>query len=243
LALSFAGGLCVGISALAGTLDQHNEGPLSGGTSVGLIGTAFSQSAAQTISVGLSGVLDRVDVYAYASASNTNPLVLEIQGVAGDVPNGTVLGTQQVLPQAAGLQWITFDLTGHNVEVAAGQDLALVFRSSQDLSHGEYDVEGSPNVYGGGASFYRSLSGPWTEIDNYDLMFRTYVTQGGPRCGSADFNGDGDSGTDADIEAFFACIAGSCCATCGSADFNGDGDVGTDVDIEAFFRVLAGGTC
>src|SRR6185436_18626440 len=62
-------------------------------------------------------------------------------------------------------------------------------------------------------------------------------------CGSADFNGDGDTGTDADIEAFFACLAGNCCASCGSADFNGDGDTGTDQDIEAFFRVLGGGSC
>jgi hypothetical protein len=64
-----------------------------------------------------------------------------------------------------------------------------------------------------------------------------------PACESADFNGDGDIGTDADIEAFFACLAGSCCATCGSADFNHDGDIGTDADIEAFFRVLAGLPC
>ncbi len=60
---------------------------------------------------------------------------------------------------------------------------------------------------------------------------------------SADFNGDGDVGTDADIAAFFACLAGSCCPTCGSADFNGDGDIGTDVDIESFFRVLGGSPC
>ena len=60
---------------------------------------------------------------------------------------------------------------------------------------------------------------------------------------SADFDGDGDIGTDADIEAFFACLGGTCCATCQSADFDGDGDVGTDADIEAFFRVLAGGSC
>jgi hypothetical protein len=60
---------------------------------------------------------------------------------------------------------------------------------------------------------------------------------------SADFNGDGDVGTDADIVAFFSCIGGDCCRTCGSADFNGDGDVGTDADIEAFFSVLAGGAC
>ena len=70
------------------------------------------------------------------------------------------------------------------------------------------------------------------------------VTFGTP-CGTADFDGDGDTGTDADIEAFFACLAGNCCATCyaGGADFNADGDTGTDADIESFFRVLAGGDC
>jgi hypothetical protein len=64
-------------------------------------------------------------------------------------------------------------------------------------------------------------------------------------CGSPDFNCDGDVGTDADIESFFACIAGTCpAAPCTStADFNNDGDVGTDADIETFFRVLAGGPC
>ncbi len=39
----------------------------------------------------------------------------------------------------------------------------------------------------------------------------------GPSCGSADFNGDGDLGTDADIEAFFACLSGACVRdVCGS---------------------------
>jgi subtilisin family serine protease len=58
-------------------------------------------------------------------------------------------------------------------------------------------------------------------------------------CGSADFDCDGDVGTDADIEAFFAALAGGF----GDADFNRDGDVGTDADIEAFFRVLGGNPC
>jgi hypothetical protein len=63
-----------------------------------------------------------------------------------------------------------------------------------------------------------------------------------PCCGSADFDGDGSPGTDADIEAFFACLAGRCCENC-PQDFDDDGDSGTDADIEAFFRVLAGGAC
>src|SRR5262245_11298858 len=60
---------------------------------------------------------------------------------------------------------------------------------------------------------------------------------------SPDFNNDGDSGTDADIESFFACLAGHCCAYCAGPDFNNNGDSGTDADIESFFRVLAGGAC
>jgi hypothetical protein len=79
---------------------------------------------------------------------------------------------------------------------------------------------------------------------NSDVSF---IIEGntGPACGTSDFNGDGDFGTDQDIEAFFACLAGVCCPTCysGGSDFNGDGDFGTDQDIEAFFRVLAGGAC
>jgi hypothetical protein len=71
----------------------------------------------------------------------------------------------------------------------------------------------------------------------------TYSTPVALTFPSADFNGDGDLGTDADIEAFFACLSGNCCATCATADFNGDGDVGTDADIEAFFRVLGGASC
>jgi uncharacterized membrane protein len=70
-----------------------------------------------------------------------------------------------------------------------------------------------------------------------------YLIELPPTCGTADFNGDGNFGTDQDIEAFFACLTGSCCETCDNADFNGDGDFGTDQDIEAFFRVLAGGSC
>ncbi|HYE63760.1 MAG TPA: hypothetical protein VD997_17340 [Phycisphaerales bacterium] len=75
--------------------------------------------------------------------------------------------------------------------------------------------------------------------------FLARIATGGGNCGTSDFNGDGDFGTDQDIEAFFACIGGHCCDTCWPAgsDFNGDGDAATDQDIEAFFHVLGGGTC
>jgi hypothetical protein len=80
----------------------------------------------------------------------------------------------------------------------------------------------------------------WVNLDDATHYVGTVST-----CGSADYDCDGDIGTDADIEAFFACLGGTCppppCTS--SADFDGDGDIGTDADIEAFFRVLGGGTC
>jgi hypothetical protein len=95
---------------------------------------------------------------------------------------------------------------------------------------------GTVSVYGnnaGSLSIHASLVN-WNGVLGFWL-----------NCGVADFDGDGDTGTDADIEAFFACLAGNCCATCypGGADFNGDGDTGTDADIESFFRVLSGSGC
>jgi hypothetical protein len=85
-------------------------------------------------------------------------------------------------------------------------------------------------------------------VSTFNVSSQTGTNYGGslpPPCQSADFDCDGDIGTDADIQAFFACIAGACppppCTS--TADFNGDGDIGTDADIESFFRVLAGGTC
>ena len=81
----------------------------------------------------------------------------------------------------------------------------------------------------------------WINLD--DATKFVGILQG--NCGSIDFDGDGDEGTDADIEAFFIVLAGGVCptGTCGSIDFDGDGDEGTDADIEAFFRVIAAGPC
>ena len=92
---------------------------------------------------------------------------------------------------------------------------------------------------GGGAGVIASWSG--TGVTKAVIpASRWFVVP--PNC-TADFDGDGDTGTDFDISAFFACLGGNCCTACGSADFDGDGDFGTDFDIQSFFRVLGGGPC
>jgi probable HAF family extracellular repeat protein len=118
-------------------------------------------------------------------------------------------------------------------------DAGPYLRSRGIRTTGVFGIGGPEVVSADGLTFGGTGLGPGNPVDN-DFYIATI-----PRCGSADFNCDGDTGTDADIEAFFACLAGNCPgAPCwASADFNGDGDSGTDADIEAFFRVLAGNPC
>jgi hypothetical protein len=86
------------------------------------------------------------------------------------------------------------------------------------------------------------IAGAFSHIGAVNADRLAYIERCPHRACSADFDGDGSPATDADIQAFFLCLAGTCCPRC-TADFNNDGDTGTDADIEAFFRVLAGGPC
>jgi hypothetical protein len=142
-----------------------------------------------------------------------------------------------------GSYWVMWTVQGNSPQL-----LPIMFAQS-----GPYAVgQGTPNT---SYQYNPGLGWGWPEgslrviLDGLNHTGNptglNFTIRGNPAtlCGSADFNHDGDAGTDADIEAFFACLAGNCCGTCGSADFNGDGDAGTDADIEAFFRVLAGGAC
>jgi hypothetical protein len=148
-----------------------------------------------------------------------------------------------------------FDDSGNMVTQGTGTDVAPAILSfggaNPGLPLGHYyaamtyaplpDLAPSPTTAGRwhargengsiGFNFVLSVTVPW-------------ATCGAAVCCRNDYNGDGDVGTDLDIENFFSCLSGSCCATCPpNADFNCDGDVGTDGDIESFFRVLGGGAC
>jgi hypothetical protein len=137
----------------------------------------------------------------------------------------------------AGDYYLAITMYNHSPVDAFGQKLW------NDTPYEEIRVPDGP----GAANPIAGWSGTLHESGFYSIFLTgaCFVGPTGPTCGTADFDGDGDVGTDADIEAFFACLAGNCCDTCfaGGADFDGDGDTGTDADIEAFFRVLAGGNC
>jgi probable HAF family extracellular repeat protein len=143
--------------------------------------------------------------------------------------NGAVVGGNCLLNPSTGIASLWTPATGmvnvNTVLSNSGTDLTG-WRLVQVNA-----INGEGNIIAGGA-IHNGIQEAWIA--------------GVPRaCGTADFNCDGDVGTDADISAFFACLAGNCPSSpcTNSADFNADGDVGTDADIEAFFRVLAGGNC
>jgi hypothetical protein len=120
-----------------------------------------------------------------------------------------------------------------STQLSYGRDMAT---TSMCPSLGRFIGNGGPPAAVGDVE-HRWWSG--NPARGLRLQFRGTV----PSCGTADFNRDGVPGDDADIAAFFGCLAGNCCQPCESVDFNDDGDAGTDQDIEAFFRVLAGMPC
>lgn len=117
---------------------------------------------------------------------------------------------------------------------ALGRSAGMTLRGNGEL----LIVEGEE---GGTGGLYRFSLGELVRIGTTGTGLAGLAPTEGPVCGFADYDGDGDLG-DRDIEAFFQCLAGRCCATCfpGGTDMDGDGDAGTDADIEAFFRLMAG---
>jgi len=143
-----------------------------------------------------------------------------------------------------------------SIDVGTWRPFGPSYTGGLSVAVGDVDGDGRLEVVAGSLAGGRIASiavdnsdpsGAATVMEPYGTGFTGGIFVGAPiapnRCQSADFNRDGDFGTDADIEAFFACLAGNCCNACVGADFNLDGDIGTDADIEAFFRVLGGGGC
>jgi len=131
-----------------------------------------------------------------------------------------------------------------SVSIAAGEGAA-----AYQWRHNGVPLSDNPNISGSTTASVTFNGADPVYNGLYDVVVTKVcgsITSAAARLAvicTSDFNGDGDYGTDQDIEAYFACLGGVCCATCGISDFNGDGDFGTDQDIEAFFRVLAGGAC
>lgn len=92
---------------------------------------------------------------------------------------------------------------------------------------------GPPTVGSAAPGYWTHDQGVWTLTPGAAPFGAQIITNSS--C-APDFDCDGDVGTDRDIEAFFACLAG----TCPQPPCDSEAPEGEYPDIESFFRALAG---
>jgi hypothetical protein len=223
---------------VSGTQQVGSASTWDGGSSAGLwngtadswveLGSGAAYATSGTHQVGYAGSHAALWSGTAASFVDLNPAV-----ASSSQANG-ISGPYQVGYVNLGIPGSTSSASLWSGTASSWENLSLALTGSWSNTVAQSVWSDGTTLYVAGSGFHNTAN------RNEALLWSRPLP---PSCGSADFNHDGDSGTDADIEAFFACVAGNCCSQCDSADFNGDGDVGTDADIEAFFRVLAGGSC
>lgn len=194
IVLKYRGTILVGsillLSAFAssvganGVLDQAFEPDLSDGFVIAEIenNSRIELSGGQSFTVGVGGILSCVEVM----VQNINPvagrLVLEIQNVDGDLPNGEILATasmaQSEVPNDEPT-FVNFDISAAELPVLAGDVYAIVVSSEARTGGIPVDYRwagefGSNGRYSGGIASSRN-NGVWTGVSSVDLGFRTYV--------------------------------------------------------------------
>jgi hypothetical protein len=159
--------------ASAGTLDQQQTSQNSS------IGLSSSQSPAQTFTAGISGRLDRVDLWLEKSATLPSPVTVEIRNTSAAEPGNTVLAAASVPDSAIGLSPGSFVAITFAAPppVAVGTQYAIVAYNSANVARWRYQNTGNP--YSRGAAFVSGDDLPpdmgFSEIPGADMAFKTYV--------------------------------------------------------------------
>jgi hypothetical protein len=200
LAIVLTATVCLGLpasAAAAGTLDQQQTTVTTSG---GIFGpqTFTPRSDAQTFTAGLTGGLDRVDLFlkqnSIFGSSNSVGLTVEIRTVSGGVPGAVVLASATIAPGAIpapnspqAFVPVTFSPPA---PVVAGTQYAIVAYTGGADRYAWGAA--SPDPYAGGAFFQSEASPPttWTANSFFDFAFKTYVVTDQ---GDQDDQGDDDS--------------------------------------------------
>lgn len=142
----------------------------------------------QSFTVGVTGLLDRVEIQVGRQTDPTAPLVIEIRRAspAGHPDHGpggllaTVVADESFFPVTNYADRMTgFDLGAQAVPVVAGEHLAIVLRSDTGFDPGQLYLwaTDTTNGYAGGVASLRDTHGDETNIDLIqDSGFRTFVS-------------------------------------------------------------------
>jgi len=183
--------------AAAETLDQQFDATAGPGSTSGT-GAGFTNASdiAQTLTVGISGLLTRVDVQVYVDAlfKPTHDLIVEIRPTVNGVPDdndASVLATATAKPGAVpvgfagGANFTSFDLRTAQLRVTRGDVLAIVLKTA-DTAAGYFWITKESATYSAGGFFFRNRLFPRFQSGNrtggllVDSGFRTFVEPDSP---------------------------------------------------------------
>jgi hypothetical protein len=173
-------------------IDQSNLTTVTNLTFPGvsaIIGPRVSQ--AQTVTVGISGKLSRIDLQVLDESSFSGDLYVSI--IRGSIidPSSRNIGTTSIrgssLPTygtISSLQYFSFDLTGYSFDFDAGDIFSILLYTKADIFGGDKAVLwifGSDRTdfsniadYTGGANYISINDSPY-EQTRFDRGFRTWV--------------------------------------------------------------------
>jgi len=186
LTIALTAAVCLALpasAAAAGTLDQQQTTVTNGGFIFGpqLQAPDIPFSDAQTFTAGLTGGLDRVDLFLRQFRSNNSVgLTVQIRTVSGGVPGAVVLASATIAPGAipalgAPFAFVPVTLSPPAAVVAGKQYAIVAYTGGADRY--EWGYVGT-NPYAGGEFFQTDTSPPtttWSGISAADFAFKTYV--------------------------------------------------------------------
>ncbi|WP_435021877.1 PEP-CTERM sorting domain-containing protein [Tundrisphaera sp. TA3] len=153
------------------------------------IAVVSTQSVAQTFTVGVQGILARVDLQIAQSQGTTGDLLFSIRTTAGGAPNPDEVQSlfQVTIPLSSvpfdnsGIDPFTsIDISSAGIAVTPGQVLALSLSRTGPGTPPWVLWQTSAGSYSGGNIYTRSgTAGAWgipPELATLDTGFRTYVT-------------------------------------------------------------------
>lgn len=176
-----AAGLLTGpmVSQAVPVLDQSFEPPPICCTlwaAIGTLGPQLTFQTYQSFTVGVAGVLDRLEIYIDQDGTATENLIVEI--FAGADPLGSALASVTLSPSAipTSPSLLGIDLSGAALAVSVGDLLGFRLSSQQDFTGNvnEYVTLGSGvGGYAGGAG--RQICTGCEANPPWDFYFRTFV--------------------------------------------------------------------
>jgi len=153
----------------APTLDQYQD------IENGEAQLVSSRSLAQTLTAGLSGPLDHIEVGMYGSS--TYPTTVEIRDTLAGAPGSNILGSVY-MDSGFTPGWNSIDYLSQNIAMSAGSMYSIVLWNTDPVGM-NFVSFARPHPYPAGQLWQNDGTG-WVVLasDVFDMQFRTYVETG-----------------------------------------------------------------